>query len=101
MMTVIRFEYTPCSRLAEIGAAALAPSSVMKRDAVPPYVDTRDFLAFERPLGPMQVSGVVSCVAGVTWCVCVEGGGGVTCKTWHPRMTPPPRNPSVEPFFFG
>jgi len=46
------FEYTPCNRLAEIGANVLTEGA--KQKAVPKYEDTRDFTAYERPLGPIE-----------------------------------------------
>jgi len=47
------YEYTPCNRLAEIGKACLEPASQAKQLSVPAYTDTRDFTAFDRPLGPI------------------------------------------------
>jgi len=46
------YEFTPCNRLAEIGKDVLSQGE--KQEAVPKYVDTRDFTAFERAQGPIQ-----------------------------------------------
>jgi (E)-4-hydroxy-3-methylbut-2-enyl-diphosphate synthase len=46
------YEYAPCNRLAEIGTEVL--KSTAKQEAVPAFMDTRDFTAFSRPMGPIQ-----------------------------------------------
>jgi len=46
------FEFTPCNRLAQLGAQVLTEGA--KQAAVPAYKDTRDYLAFARASGPIQ-----------------------------------------------
>jgi len=49
------FEFAPCNRLAEIGAARAMPEATASQRAVPKYDDTRDILAFSRRSGRLPV----------------------------------------------